>query len=60
MSALRLSNKFDQVIYTGQTPIIHDVKGVYSHSEGHLTGTITINRNKVKVVNIKGLWKIDK
>jgi hypothetical protein len=58
MSALKLKDKLDQVVYTSQVPIITDIKGVYSHSEGYLTGIIRIRGTKVKVTSIKGLWKI--
>jgi hypothetical protein len=60
MSCLKLSNKFDQIIYTSQMPIITDVKSVFSHTEGHLTGVIRISNTKVQVTNIQGLWRINK
>lgn len=60
MSALKLSNKFDQVVYTGNEPIISDVRCVYSHSEGFLTGIINISNKKVAVVNVRGFWNITK
>jgi hypothetical protein len=59
VSALKLKNKFDQVIYTGQMPIIKDVKSVYSHSEGFMTGTISLHSKKVKVSCTRGLWRIN-
>jgi hypothetical protein len=59
MSAVKLRDKLDQVIYRPlDLPIIKDVKCVYSHSEGFLTGTIVVASKKVKVSNTKGLWRI--
>jgi hypothetical protein len=58
--ALRLKDKFDQRIYNGKMPVISDVKSVYSHSNGELTGVVSINGNKCKVTNTRGLWSINK
>jgi hypothetical protein len=58
MSALKLRDKLDQVIFSKDGPFIKDIRNVYSHSNGILTGNIIIGSNKHKVTNINNTWSL--
>ena len=62
MPAIRLTNKLDQKVSTQSGNICRDIKNVYSHSDGTLTGHIhlSLKEPKVKVKCNNKIWSIIK
>jgi hypothetical protein len=56
---LRLKDKYDQVIYTSQMPIISDVIRVFSLNTGELQGKVNLNNKICSVINTGGFWKLE-
>jgi hypothetical protein len=57
--ALRLRDKLSQIVHTsyGKASIV-DVKHVYSHSNGILSGLTTISGKPTKVQSFGNEWKV--